>query len=538
MKHLVFVLFSFLFSVASLAAPCVTSNPFGVQALAAVSRSSCVETLKSRECQDLFAKMRAAGEKPEEKALQCHNQSSVSRAFEASWDYTSGCAVGGWNFVKDTFVLVGTSLGEGMAKIVMDHEAEVAANAACDADPKSKDDLLNQYNSSVPKLLQMKRPAADVMARTPCAEVKSLLKKHRLNYGYAASLQISRKYGMKDPKYTPDELEFINWGKSRAATPAPAKVDLVGMAKAKLKEMGVKLECYNSHEAAAMMCEAIAEVGTLAAGPAGAALKAAKAKNIMKIAGMGAEAEKTAVTARAVAGAVDLEKVARLSNGERVLAAEKSLGRSLSAAEKKALIDAHEVGRGTGRGYGTYSTTDLGEKANILKSAGFSASERDLIMRQGLAGSLSDTKAAKDFANMTRLKAEKLAGEGAVGEATTNYRKASDSYEVYMNDAKAMKSERDYWVGARLNSAAERYDKAAEYFIKTETMTSRTDERAMNIFNALRREKDELRVIAAKNPGNKAAQKAYDDHRKLIEAVTKSPSLQMGDPWKRELLKP
>ncbi|MFV8257020.1 hypothetical protein ACNQKP_04405 [Bdellovibrio bacteriovorus] len=539
MKHLLIFLFGILFSFAAQAEPLFCGgNPYKVKALADVSRSSCVQTLQSKECQDLFAKMRAAGEKPEEKALQCHKQSSMSRAFEASWDYTSGCAVGGWNFVKDSVVAIGTAIGEGAAQIVMDHEAEVAANAVCDADPKSKENLVLQYNSSVPKLMQMKLPAAAVMAKTKCADIKRQIKKHRLDYGYAASLQIAQKSRMKDPKYTPEEQEFVDWGKSRATKAAPAKIDLLGAAKAKLKEMGVQIECYNSQQAAAIVCEAIAEVATLAGGPAGVALKAAKAKNIMKLAGIGADAGKASTASRAVASAAELEKAAKLSNIERVTAAEKSLGRSLSETEKKALISAHEVGKGTGRGYGTYSKTDLSDKANILKNAGFKTEERDLLMRQGLAGSLSDTKAARDFANRARLEADKLRVSGNISESTNSYRKASDSYEVFMNDAKAAKSSRDYWVGAKMNASAERYDKAAEYFIKTEQATSRTDVKAQNIFNALSREKDELRVIAARNPASKSAQKNYQDHKKLIEAVVNSKNLQLGDAWKRELLKP
>lgn len=535
MNYLVAFLILLLANIATAAPSCGTEAVSFLKGLKGVSRESCMETLKSPACQDLFSKMRENGEKPEEKALKCHDQGTLSRAFENYWSFHSGCAVGGWNFVKDTFVGVGTALGEGVAQIVLDHEAEVAATAACEKDPKGKENLFKQYNSSVPKLLQVQPPAPQVLARANCATVKSVLKMQGLQKGQEATALVTRKIGMKNPNYTADEQEFMAWSQGQAQA---ANIDLVGMAKARLKEMGVQLECYNTQAAAAMMCEAIAEVATLAGGPVGATLKAAKAKNIMKIAGVGSDASKASSAGRAVAAAADLEKAAKLSNVERVAAAEKSLGRALTETEKKALIQAHEVGQGTGRGYGTYSASDLSEKARLLKGAGFKAEERDVLLRQGLAGSLSDTKVARDFANKTRLSADKMRVQGDIAGSTNEYRKAADSYEVFINDAKAMKSERDYWVGAKLNASAERYDKAAEYFIKTETKTARTDQKASNIFEALRREKDELRVIAARNPGSKSAQKAYEDHRKLIEAVTNSTSLQMSDALKRELLKP
>ncbi len=353
----------------SWAEPCATGKT-STSGLTAISKNSCIETLKSKECQDLFSKMRANGEKPEEKALRCQDQSSLSRAFETSWNYTSGCAIGGWNFVADTFVGIGTAIGEGAAKAVLSYQNTKAENAICDGDFQLKKNLFTEYNQSVPKLLRVAQPSDAILAKTNCASVKSVLKMNQVTKSNEVGRGISVKIMSKTPNFTADEQEYMEWGKSQLGP----KVDLVALAKNKLKELGVKLECYNSQQAAAMVCEAIADVATLAAGPAGVALKAAKVGNIAKIAGVALEAEKAAevgTVARAVASAADLQKAAKLSNVERIAAAEGSLGRKLTAAEKQALIDAHEVAAGTGRGYGTYSATDLKQKADILKKAGF-----------------------------------------------------------------------------------------------------------------------------------------------------------------------
>ncbi|WP_413943691.1 hypothetical protein [Bdellovibrio sp. HCB-162] len=301
-----------------------------------------------------------------------------------------------------------------------------------------------------------------------------------------------------------------------------------------LKKQGVKLACFDTKTQAEMICYGVFSVVN-PAGAAGLLAKAPKLGKLLKAAGMAAK--EANVATKTTEAAVDLARMAKLSNPQRVAEAEKLLGRSLSEQQRQALIKAHEVGAETGRGYGTYSATDLKQKADILKAAGFSDAERSTLMRQGVAGLYSDTQKARNFANEARLEADKLRVAGNVKDATARYRNSADSYEVFMKDAKAPKSERDYLVGAELNARAERYEQAADYYIKSKA-SLRSNEKAEVIFETLRREKDELRVIAAKNRDKPGVQKAYEDHRKLIEAVVNNKNFQLGDAWKRELLKP
>ncbi|MBY0385177.1 hypothetical protein K2X05_08470 [bacterium] len=73
-----------------------------------------------------------------------------------------------------------------------------------------------------------------------------------------------------------------------------------------------------------------------------------------------------------------------LSDTGRVSAASSALARPLSKTESDALLRAHNVA--PERGYKTYTQADLKEKTRILREAGFSQQEADLLMRQGLAG--------------------------------------------------------------------------------------------------------------------------------------------------------
>ncbi|XGC80812.1 hypothetical protein ACES2L_15920 [Bdellovibrio bacteriovorus] len=304
---------------------------------------------------------------------------------------------------------------------------------------------------------------------------------------------------------------------------------LIEKGKEYIEKQGLKLACYDAKTQAEMVCYGVFSVVN-PAGAAGILAKTPKLAKIIKAAG--------SPTAKASEATVDLARAARLTNAERVLEAERITGRKLTPDQEAALIKAHEVAKDTGRGYGSYSAADLREKSEILRSAGFTDQERDQLLRQGIAGMYSNAQQAHVYANTARLQADKLRVAGKIDESTASYRNAADSYEVYIKDPKVQKSERDYLVGAGLNAHAGRYDKAADYFLASKNSISRSDQKAEAVFEALRREKDELRVIAARNPENRGAKKAYEDHRKMIEAVVNHPQFKLGDSWRAELLKP
>ena len=78
-----------------------------------------------------------------------------------------------------------------------------------------------------------------------------------------------------------------------------------------------------------------------------------------------------------------LERNGKLDNVARITEAEKLLGRELKPEQRKALIDAHEIGAGS---KGKYTQAEITEKARILKEAGFTEAERRQLMQNGLAG--------------------------------------------------------------------------------------------------------------------------------------------------------
>lgn len=508
--------------------------------LASVSQSVCEQTQKSPECQALYQTM-----SPEDllhKSLECTNQEDRSTSYEMYKEYRDGCNQGGWNFVSN----FATGIGEGFAQTVLDIKNVGQEEMACDADVERKRAIFEDYNISVPEILRLNTPSEADIQGLPCNRLKAKFQESLEQKNREVMTQVQRK---REKNLTPQEQEFVEFRNSKRATSS----DLIESAKSKLDEMKVKYQCYNTRTAAEMICEAAAEVGTLLGGPARLAFQAAKSQRILKIAGLGRE---TAATA-------NLARMSSLSNAQRLVEAEKALGTTLTQAQKEAVLRAHEVGAGTGRGFTVnakgdldisgYDATDLRQKAKILQDAGFTQVQRDTLMRRGIAGSASDSFKLQTRANDLRLAAERselgedpriwanmdLADKPKFPNMPVNtkaYQETAKAYDDYLKVSKSA-TDRDYWVAAKINSRAENYEKSAEYFVRSKGQVASL-KRTEDVVDSLVRERDELRSLAAKNPTNQRLQKTYKDHVKLMEAVTRLPNFPLSPAVMSQMLKP
>jgi hypothetical protein len=515
--------------------------------LASVSQSVCEQTQKSPECQALYKTM-----SPEDilhKSLECTNQEDRSTSYEMYKEYRDGCNQGGWNFVTN----MATSIGEGLAQTVLDIKNVGQEEMACDADLEKKRAIFDDYNISVPEILRLNSPTEADLKGLPCNRLKAKFQESLEMKNREVMIQVQRK---REKNLTVQEQEFVDFRNARRGT----SPDLIDSAKKKLDEMKVKYQCYNTRTAAEMICEAAAEVGTLLGGPARLAFQAAKSQRILRIAGMGRGAVATAEVGTATA---NLARMSTLSNAQRIAEAEKALGMTLTQTQKDAVIRAHEVGAGTGRGFTVnakgeldisgYDATDLRQKAKILQDAGLTQAQRETLMRQGITGAASDSFKLQTRANDLRLAAERselgedpriwantdLADKPKFANMPINtkaYQETAKAYEDYLKVSKSA-TDRDYWVAAKINSRAENYQKSAEYFVRSKGQVSSL-KRTEDVVDSLVRERDELRSLAAKNPSNQRLQKTYKDHVKLMEAVTKLPNFPLSPAVMSQMLKP
>lgn len=513
--------------------------------LSSVSQSICEQTQKSPECQELYKTM-----SPEDllhKSLECTNQEDRSTSYEMYKEYRDGCNQGGWNFVTN----VANGIGDSLAQIRDLGKEEVA----CNANLEMKRAIFADYNISVPEILRLTTPSeADIQA-LPCNRLKAKLQESMEQKNREVMIQVQRK---REKNLTPQEQDFVDFRNKKRETSG----SLIDAAKKKLDELHVKYQCYNTRTAAEMICEAAAEVGTMLGGPARLAFQAAKSERILKLAGLG---RGVASAGKVETATANLARVSALSNADRIAEAEKVLGRSLTQAQKDALIKAHEVGAGTGRGFtvnaagelesSTYSALDLREKAKILQDAGFSAEQRQTLMRRGIAGSVADVQKLKTQANDLRLAAQKSElPEPVKAESNKNpellnkvsfpkkevnteaFKKTAKAYDDYLAAAGRNASDSDYGTAAMMNMRGENYSKAAEYYVRSKGAV-KSSQRTDYVIEDLVRERNEYYEIMRSRPNNAKVKKQYEDHRKMMEAVTNLPDFPLSPAAKSQLLK-
>jgi len=255
---------------------------FAFQPLKEFVQRSCEDTKASKECQDLYAQLKVHGEDPEEKGLQCTSKNFIRRAVEFQIDFRLGCAQGGWRYAMETLRSMGEGLVYGME---MARAQERMAN--CDKDLAIKQSFYSDYNASVPKMLQINIPKDEVLQGLDCERLQRLMFLSQSRQRLKAMNQVRTR--LDDPKstYTVEEQEYVTWlNKVKSEESGEKAPSYLAQAKANLVKLGVRLECYNTREMAAMLCESIADVATTAAGPAGAAMKIARSQRILKLAGL------------------------------------------------------------------------------------------------------------------------------------------------------------------------------------------------------------------------------------------------------------
>ncbi|MBC7467014.1 MAG: hypothetical protein H7256_13580 [Bdellovibrio sp.] len=126
----------------------------------------------------------------------------------------------------------------------------------------------------------------------------------------------------------------------------------------------------------------------------------------------------------------DLTMAATLTDAERIASTEGILGRKLSTVERKALIDAHNIGDG----FGTYTPAQIAEKRALLKAAGMKNSDVETVLWKGLAGKESASASTTiEDAVKASVSATKLEQEARQALVTLDRKKAE--LKLKMNQA-------------------------------------------------------------------------------------------------------
>jgi hypothetical protein len=490
------------------------------------SEATCDRTLKSPECKAVYEEMLSFNVTA--KKLVCKDPQDRIRSFEKSAVFARNCSQGGWNALQSGgTAIAAVNLPPASPIHFADQEEE-----ACNSELNKRRAIFSDYNISVPVILRLDIPSETQLTNMRCGALRNLLHELREQKNAEVIKRVERKNGVK---LLPSEQDFLNY-QSSVKEPVPNLIDL---AKNRLDELGVQHECYNAKTAAELICEAAAEIGNSLVGPVSDIFKADKVQRIFKVAGV---ARKVTVSAKNDDALALLEKNAALGEPERIAEAEKVLGRHLSLSEQNSVKLAREVAAGTGRGFRVtekgeldssgYADSDLVEKNKILREAGFSQGQRDLLLRQGIIGTVGDATKLREVAKQLQTAAE----QADFNKSTEAYMQAAKAFEDYMRVAKDL-GDSDYGLAAEINTRAEKYEKAAEYFLRSKGNVN-SPKRTTEVVNGLVQEKEKLNKLRTENPDDKKIQKNYNDHLKMIQSLIKMPSFNVNESTKMYLLKP
>lgn len=422
------------------------NTPSGtLEQLLTTNKSACQSLKTSKMCQDVYAKIKANGGKPEEYALDCTERNIFVQRFLDRSLGMAGCAVGGYDATVGALVNLGRRMGEGAAQFTLDLEKEQEINKVCSAKLENKKKLFVAANLSRPKVLWVKTPPDEKLNKMSCTEISQVIispERKRLENWFASSIgpQAFSNFS-QSTRFNKDEKEYLAWYKKQIDDLAASQKPSAGLwaaAKDRLHKMGVEIECYNTLRATAIVCENLADAAMLVTG-AGAALSTVRrASKVAELAGL-ERATQAADATQSLARAENIQAGSNISmNAERAgqnarvreLAARDGYNAAdanelrgavaqnarLSDAARKQKIrenfpnlnrevidpktgkkinlvdavvdDVHAIGRAEGGRVGAYTPEQIRAKLKRLKELGVGQEDREVLIRMGYAGDL------------------------------------------------------------------------------------------------------------------------------------------------------
>ncbi|MFL5784653.1 MAG: hypothetical protein ACJ76H_08600 [Bacteriovoracaceae bacterium] len=212
----------------------------------------------------------------------------------------------------------------------------------------------------------------------------------------------------------------------------------------------------------------------------------------------------------------NLSRAASFSDADRIREAGRITRSTLSPAQEDAIIRAHNVG-GKGRGYFSYTQSEINEKARILREAGFDPGQVRGLMKNGIVGGRSEEYlSAADAFNGARSDA--VTARGLIG----NYREGADLERVKSVTESAAEGYRAEALRTRspeITAEAWRLSARAGNVREANEMLKLGISEGMNpqrVFSALQEQFKAVSEKIAKNPQNKAALEIERDALKKI----------------------
>lgn len=336
-----------------------------------------------REREKLSGLTGTAAQAEQAKFLTCdRSQQTKDGLLDAKWLGANGCLVNGLRLTVEGI----KDLGTGVVNMLKDVET-------CYQDTQKKREMVVLFNLSVSDRYTLEPSVVDEWT---CGQIEQQLSARKRAYDEALVREHQRSVTAGRPSLL------------RASAPEPENALRM---KKLLEEARAQVEttymCYTAKAKAEMVCAGVVTLVADVALSGGAFLVGKAAVVGMRGFVHSSQALERIRKAAAQGKKINLEDASLLSDSDRLKMSEELLARSrpLTKAQRDAILEAHEVGLSEGRGFGSYTTADLAQKARILRKAGLDQAEVRKLMESGMTGK---------FGHDQRIAAEKLFGDAFV----------------------------------------------------------------------------------------------------------------------------
>jgi len=289
LKSLIFYQLSLFLSLNSHATPkdiCRSKNIFSEYSDIYIKK--CHQDRSGAVCKNLENKIKSNGADPEKKLKQCHLKAAQK---ELAYDFipfvsTISCAHGVIDFGIDSFVQVGEMIGEFAGAVKVDWDTSKARSEKCNSSLENKLKLYLAYNISTPKMMNIKIPTTDSIAKKKCWQIENELRTFSRYEQRKLENKLLPKYAKGELKYmTKDEKDFWQWSHP-GQSDGSGHTELLKLAKELIQQKGLELDCYSSYTAQALICEAVTAAATLLLGPKTGLKNIKRSDQLLEIAGL------------------------------------------------------------------------------------------------------------------------------------------------------------------------------------------------------------------------------------------------------------
>jgi hypothetical protein len=325
---------------------------------------NCIATKNKHECSKLESEL---GAEEKYKIIQCTKESLEANSLGKT--SLTDCV---WNGLKISgeALLDITKLPGKIGEVISKGFKETQI---CNTSVEKKREILNAFNLTVEddRYKLTEQFLGKYLEEATCSELEKLVSSRYQNY--------------QNNLYR-DRISAINSGKKVEALKTNKNGPTFNQQlEEAFKQAGAAYSCYTPKVKAEMICAGVTSLLTDAALGGGILLAAKKISTVVK--------SKRALSNIGAAindgRPISLSDSSQLMAGDRLRASQELLGikRPLMDSEKRAILEAHEIGISEGRGYFTYTEDDIIKKVKKLRREGnFSEAETRKLMEAGLTG--------------------------------------------------------------------------------------------------------------------------------------------------------